>query len=602
MPRISPATVEQVAAASDIVEVVTSYFPLKRAGTEFRALCPFHQEKTPSFYVSPSKQSYYCFGCGAGGSVFQFLMQIENVDFPEAVRRLARRSGIPVIEEEGGVEEEERQKRRQRLLRLHGEAAAWFHGNLLRTKAAHNARTYLSGRNLNIGVAKRWQIGYAPDSWDAFIKWAVGCGYAKEELVDSGLAKLRDENNPRSKIYDRFRDRLMFPIHNDVGEVIAFSGRVVDPETTGAKYVNSPETLLFSKGNVLFGMDKSKRAIARARSAIVLEGQLDLITAFEAGFENVVAPQGTALTDRQAALLRRFAEEVVLFFDADAAGEKAAERALEVLFAAGFLVRVGELPEGEDPDSLIRRSGAATFKNLVDQAKDFFDFEVDRNLAKAEARTTAGRVAFAHKMARLLSVVPDVVLRDTIVSRLATRLSIPRDAIDHLAKSDPPKRVQRSHGTEAGVQAPRLPRHEIAVLCQLLLTDTSTLEWLRQQPWRPILESVPGAELLISILASGVQPDVPSSLASFLATLDKEQAAALSHVLAQKPVEREVGRIFWVEFAARELRLRRRRLESVRRLAAEDSETFQNAGIELKEVLDLESGVRDISRLLSRVP
>ena len=267
MPRISPETIEQVAAASDIVEVVTSYFPLKRAGTEFRALCPFHQEKTPSFYVSPSKQSYYCFGCGAGGSVFQFLMQIENVDFPEAVRRLARRSGIPVIEEEGGVEEEERQKRRQRLLRLHGEAAAWFHGNLLRTKSAHNARTYLSGRNLNIGVAKRWQIGYAPDSWDAFIKWAVERGYTKEELVDSGLVKLRDENNPRSKIYDRFRDRLMFPIHNDVGEVIAFSGRVVDPETTGAKCVNSPETFLFSKGNVLFGMDKSKRAIARARES-----------------------------------------------------------------------------------------------------------------------------------------------------------------------------------------------------------------------------------------------------------------------------------------------------------------------------------------------
>ena len=602
MPRISPETVEQVAAASDIVEVVTSYFPLKRAGTEFRALCPFHQEKTPSFYVSPSKQSYYCFGCGAGGSVFQFLMQIENVDFPEAVRRLARRAGIPVIEEEGGPEEEERQKRRQRLLRLHGEAAAWFHGNLLRTKAAHNARTYLSGRNLNIDVAKRWQIGYAPDSWDALINWAVGCGYTKEEIVDSGLVKLRDENNPRSKIYDRFRDRLMFPIHNDVGEVIAFSGRVVDPQTNGAKYVNSPETLLFSKGSVLFGMDKSKRAIARARGAIVLEGQLDLITAFEAGFENVVAPQGTALTDRQAALLRRFAEEVVLFFDADAAGEKAAERALEVLFAAGFLVRVGELPEGEDPDSLIRRSGAATFKNLVDQAKDFFDFEVDRNLAKAEARTTAGRVAFAHKMARLLSVVPDVVLRDTIVSRLATRLSIPRDAIDHLAKADPPKRVQRSHGTEAGVQAPRLPRHEIAILCQLLLTDASTLEWLRQQPWRPILESLPGAELLISILASGVQPDLPSSLAGFLAILDKEHAAALSYVLAQKPIEREVGRIFWAEFAARELRRRRRQLESVRRLADDDSETFQNAGIELKEVLDLESGITDILRLLSRVP
>jgi DNA primase len=602
MPRISSETVEQVAATSDIVEVVSAYFPLKRAGTEFRALCPFHQEKTPSFYVSPSKQSYYCFGCGAGGSVFQFLMQIENVDFPEAVRRLARRAGIAVLEEEGGAEEEERQKRRKRLLRLHCEAAAWFHGNLLRTKAAHGARTYLSGRNLNIEVAKRWQIGYAPDSWDVFIKWAMGSGYTKEELVDSGLVKLRDETNPRSKIYDRFRDRLMFPIHNDVGEVIAFSGRVVDSEATGSKYVNSPETLLFSKGSVLFGMDKSKRAIARTRAAIVLEGQLDLITAFEAGFHNVVAPQGTSLTDRQAGLLRRFAEEVVLFFDADTAGEKAAERALEVLFAAGFLVRVGQLPEGEDPDSLIRRSGATAFGNLVDQAKDFFDFEVDRNLAKAEARTTAGRVAFAHKIARLLNVVPDVVLRDTMVSRLATRLSISRDAINHLAKTDPPKRVQRSSGTEAGTQALPLPRHEIAVLCQLLLTDAPTLEWLRQQPWRPILEHVPGAELLIAILVSGVQPDLSSSLASFLATLEKEHAAALSHVLAQKPIEREVGRIFWAEFAARELRRRRQQLESVRRLSPEGSESFQRAGTELKEVLDLESCITDILRLLSRVP
>jgi DNA primase len=602
MSRISPETVEQVAAASDIVQVVSAYFPLKRAGTEFRALCPFHQEKSPSFYVSPSKQSYYCFGCGAGGSVFQFLMQYENVDFPEAVRRLAIRAGIPVIEDEAGFEEEEKQRRRKRLLRLHFETTAWFQRNLLRTRAAHNARTYLTGRGLNIEVAKRWQIGYAPDSWDAFLKWATECGYTREELVNSGLVKLRDENNLRSKMYDRFRGRLMFPICNDIGEVIAFSGRILDPTAAGAKYVNSPETLLFSKGSVLFGMDKSKRAIAQARAAIVLEGQLDLITAFEAGIQNVVAPQGTSLTDRQAALLRRFADEVVLFFDADTAGEKAAERALEVLFGAGFLVRIGQLPPGEDPDSLVRRSGVAAFRSLLDQARDFFDFEVDRNLVTAEARTTAGRVAFAHKIAQFISVVPDVVLRDTIVSRLAARLSIPRDAINHLATADSTKKARRSLTTESSGQTLRLPRHEIAVLCQILLTNITTLEWLRQQPWRPILEHVPGSELLIAILASDVQPDQSSSLASFLATLDKEDAAALSHVLAQKPIDQEVGRIFWTEFAARELRRRRQQLESVRRLSAEDPETFQSAGAELKEILDLESCITDISRLFSRAP
>ena len=300
MPRIAQETVEQVAAASDIVAVISSYFPLKRAGTEFRAICPFHQEKTPSFFVNPSKQSYYCHGCGAGGAVFNFLMQYENVDFPESVRRLASRAGIAIIEDELSPEEETKQSFRKRLLRLHFEATAWFQINLLRTPAAAHARSYLKERGINIETAKRWQIGYAPNTWDSLVHWATAAGFAKEELVGSGLVKLREEENPRSRIYDRFRDRLMFPINNDHGEVVAFSGRVLDPKAKGGKYVNSPETPLFSKGNLLFGLHQSKRFIANARQAIVLEGQLDLITTFEAGIQNVVAPQGTALTDRHA--------------------------------------------------------------------------------------------------------------------------------------------------------------------------------------------------------------------------------------------------------------------------------------------------------------
>ncbi len=344
MPRIAKETIEQVAAASDIVEIIGSCFPLKRAGTEFRALCPFHQEKTPSFYVNAAKQSYYCHGCGAGGAVFQFLMQYENVDFLEAVRRLASRAGIPILEEEFSAEEEANRNLRKRLLRLHFESAAWFHQNLLRTRAADHARAYLKNRGINVDIAKRWQIGYAPKTWKSLIAWAEEAGFNRNELIEGGLVKLKEEGNRNSQIYDRFRDRLIFPICNDIGEVVAFSGRILDPAAKGGKYVNSPETPLFTKGNVLFGLHQSKRYIANAREVIVLEGQIDLIMSFEAGIQNVVAPQGTSLTERHAALLRRFADEVVLFFDADAAGQKAGERALEILFGAGLQVKLGELP------------------------------------------------------------------------------------------------------------------------------------------------------------------------------------------------------------------------------------------------------------------
>src|SRR5439155_15176354 len=292
-------TIEQIAAANDIVEVIGSYFPLKRAGANFKALCPFHQEETPSFTVSPQRQTFHCFGCGVGGSVFRFVMDYEHVDFPSAVRKLAARVGITLIEERGPSGAEDRQhEARRTLLQLQGEAAAWFHENLIRKEFAEPARKYLKERGITAEIAKRWQLGYAPDEWDAFGSWGRGQGYDARELVASGLIKTKDDDqtsnlNPRSS-YDRFRGRIMFPICNDVGEVIAFSGRLLKEEEGAAKYLNSPETPLFRKGNVLFGLHKSKRAVIEANCAIVCEGQLDLISLFEAGIMNVVAPQGTA--------------------------------------------------------------------------------------------------------------------------------------------------------------------------------------------------------------------------------------------------------------------------------------------------------------------
>jgi DNA primase len=590
MARISPETIEQVTAALNIVDVVSSYFPLRRAGTEFRALCPFHQEKTPSFYVNPDKQTFYCFGCQRGGSIIQFVEEYEHVDFPEAIRRLAARAGIAIQQEEFSAEEEEKQNVRKRLLRLHFEAANWFHRNLLRTRAAEAARDYLKNRGLNIDIAKRWQIGYAPHSWTALAEWAQASGFSREDLILSGLVKAQNENSERSKCYDRFRHRLMFPITNDLGEVIGFSGRQIDPQATGGKYVNSPESPLFSKGNVLFGLAKSKRAIARARQAIVLEGQIDLITSFEAGIENVVAPQGTALTERHAGLLKRFAEEVVLFFDADAAGERAAERALEILYGVGLQVKIGVLPPGEDPDSLIRRGGVDQFRVLIAEAKDFFDFEIERSLGPDQNDpAVARRVALARRVAQFAGLVPDPVVRETMMNRLASRLRLPRESLDRVASNVRRNQPARDSDVDLATDKVAAPIGVIGLLCHAVLTDQKLLQWIREQPWLAILEPVSGTELLQKILGSRVQAEAPNSLATFLADLEKAEVAALSQVLKRRPTAESICAEYWTNLALSLLRARRQHLLSAFRLNERvDSKDLQKS-VEMKELDDLES-------------
>src|ERR1700737_3965554 len=381
MPSIPAETIEQIGAANDVVEVIGAYFPLKRAGTNFKALCPFHQEKTPSFTVSPQRQTFHCFGCGVGGSVFRFVMEYEHVDFPASVRKLAARVGIPVVEERGAAAEDQQHEERRTLLKLHAETAEWFHENLLKKEFAQPAREYLKQRGVDRQGAKSWQLGFAPDAWDTFLKWALDRGYSRSQLLQSGLVKPRDENRAEGEVYDRFRGRIMFPICNDVGEVIAFSGRLLQSEVEAAKYLNSPETPLFRKGNVLFGLHKTKRGLIEANCAIVCEGQLDLIALFEAGITNVVAPQGTAFTEGQARILKRFVDEVVLCFDADAAGQKAAERSLDALLQNNLIVRIVDMPPGQDPDSLIRRDGKEEFEKRVAAARDFFDYWIEREVA-----------------------------------------------------------------------------------------------------------------------------------------------------------------------------------------------------------------------------
>ncbi|MEP6821742.1 MAG: DNA primase, partial [Chthoniobacterales bacterium] len=579
-------TIEQIAAANDIVEVIGSYFPLKRAGSTFKALCPFHQEKSPSFTVNPSRQIFKCFGCGAGGSVFRFLELYEHLNFPEAVKKLATRAGIPIIEERSADGSDDRQyETRRTLLQLHAEAAEWFHENLLKREWAKPARDYLKERGIDRDVAANWQIGFAPDSWDALLNWARERGYRRMEIAQSGLVKPRDEDRPDGEVYDRFRGRIMFPICNDTGEVIAFSGRTLGSDSETAKYLNSPETPLFRKGNVLFGLHKTKRAIIEAKSAIVCEGQLDLITLFEAGITNVVAPQGTAFTEQQARTLSRFVEEVVLCFDADAAGQKAAERSLEALLQNNLMVRIAEMPSGDDPDSIVRRDGKEAFEHRILEARDFFDYWIEREANAADLTTMGSKMQLARKMAETVARVHDPIMRSEVASRVATRIGVAARDFEALLKK--PARSFSPEVRDAPVVVAAPPRHDVSMLCLLALRDTEARTALLNEDWREVLSQTPDAEMLLRILEGDLRPDDPASVNRFMSQLAPGEEALVSSWLMQKmPANAEaVARGWWAGLKQavirRQLQIAEGRL-SIPQLSAGEMTRLQKQVVDLK--------------------
>ena len=590
MGTIPTENIEQIAAANDIVEVIGSYFPLKRAGSSYKALCPFHQEKTPSFNVSQQRQSFHCFGCGAGGSVFRFVMDYEHLDFPSAVKKLAARAGIPVIEERGSGGDEDRQhESRRTLLQLHAEAAEWFHENLLKRDWATPAREYLKKRGIDRGVAGNWQIGFAPESWDAFLNWAKDRGYRRPDIAQSGLVKPRDEEHPDGEVYDRFRGRIMFPICNDLGEVIAFSGRVLMDESGTAKYLNSPETPLFRKGHVLFGLHKTKRPLIEANSAIVCEGQLDLITLYEAGIENVVAPQGTAFTEQQARILKRFVNEVVLCFDADAAGQKAAERSLESLLQHDLVVRIAEMPAGEDPDSIVRREGKAEFEKRIGNARDFFEYWIEREAATSDLGSVGAKMQLARKLAETVARVHDPIMRGEVASKVSARLGVPsRDFESLLAR---PARARVPGGVEGPARPAPAPRHDVAMLCLLALRDPAAREFLVSENWRAVLAQTPDAEMLVRILESALRPEDAASINVFMAGLPPEDEALVSSWLLQKmpPNGAAVAKDWWrgLQQAAirRQLQIAEGRMK-IPQSSAGELTSLQKEVVDLKRQLD----------------
>ncbi|HCE44833.1 MAG TPA: DNA primase [Lentisphaeria bacterium] len=431
MERFIPDDIiNEIRSRCDIVDIIQAYIPLKRSGGRFRALCPFHGEKTPSFFVNQDRQSYHCFGCQKGGDVFRFVMDKEGVDFPNAAHILASRCGVVIPEKQhgaghGGKSSDETGRQREKLYKIHEELASWYSG-LLNERPNSRVAEYVRMRGIPGESLSKFRLGSAPDSWDEALKLLGGKGYSTEDIVLAGIAVRNEEN---SRIYDRFRNRLVFPIWDEQGRVVGFSARTVEKESEGAKYVNSPETPIFKKSRILYALHLAREAIREKGYAILCEGQLDVIAMHSAGFNNAVAPQGTAFTEEQGRILRRYAEKAFLCFDADEAGMKASLRVLEILLPLGFEVRIISFPSGKDPDEYLKTSGPGALKLSVEAAVSFFDHVLNKAVREFDQTSPFGKNKIVSEVLYYISKIESSVVRSTYASELAESMKLSENIV-----------------------------------------------------------------------------------------------------------------------------------------------------------------------------
>jgi DNA primase len=410
---------DDIKAAADIVEVVSGYVKLKRSGSNWQGLCPFHNEKSPSFNVNPSLGIFKCFGCGESGDVFSFLMKIDGLSFPEAMKVLAERYHI-TIPEKSDVPDEA--KSREALL-TEGAfmalafAGKYYHAQLADSPEAESARAYLKKRGFTGETVRKYGIGYAPDRMDALIRAAADASVSEEYLAEAGLVK-QDENGTR--VWDTFRGRLLFPIFNPAGKVTGFGGRILSEAKKAPKYINSPQSRVYNKSEALYGIHVAKGEIRKAKEAILVEGYTDVLQLHQAGIRNAVATSGTALTAEQLRLLHRYGEALLMIFDADNAGQNAMDRGLDLALAEGLGVRVLHLPDGEDPDSFVRQFGGEAFRNIVrKEAVDFMRFLIVKARQAGEWADPQARRAVISRILRSISKMPDAITRETYVQQLS---------------------------------------------------------------------------------------------------------------------------------------------------------------------------------------
>lgn len=403
--------IEEVRIANDITDVISEYISLRPRGRNYFGLCPFHNEKTPSFSVDPQKQLYHCFGCGEGGNVFNFIMAQERLDFVDSVKFLAERKGIPLPGTLNSVQDEEAKRQRQVLYNINRTAAMYYHHNLLSSEG-RSALEYLQSRGIDNKTIRTFGLGYSPDSWNSTMNYLLDQGFDERLLIQTGLVVEKDKST-----YDRFRNRVMFPIIDYRDRVVGFGGRVMDDSVP--KYLNSSESPIFNKSSVLFGLNLAKKQ-RPIDNLIIVEGYLDVITLYEFGFRNAVASLGTALTHEQAKLLRRYTPNIYIAYDGDIAGQKATARGLDILKDAGCNVRVIMLPKGMDPDDILRKQGIEYFKKLINNAVSLTDFKLEMLRSEYDLNNQEEKVEFATKAAEILIGLENPLERDIYIQKLNT--------------------------------------------------------------------------------------------------------------------------------------------------------------------------------------
>lgn len=535
MAQIPKDSVEKVLEATDIVDLIGSYIQVKKAGSQFRANCPFHNEKTPSFYITPSSQRFHCFGCGKGGDAIAFVRDHENLPFVDAVRKLASRAGIHIIEEASDPNAEQAGRSRGRLMDIHRDAAAFFHEQLMKNPAAQHARDYMKSRGFGSVMAANWTVGWMPDQPKVFLDWARAKKFTGRELVDCGLTSLREENNPQSGLYVRFQDRLMFPVRNEIGDVIAFVGRQLRENKNSGKYINSPETAIFKKSKVFFGLDRAKKPILHEKAALLCEGQLDTICCHEHGITHAIATSGTACTQQHAKILRRYTSNVLICFDADQAGLTATEKAFRELAPEGLAVRVVEMPAGDDPDSYLKAHGEAAFRKLLANAKEFFDFKLERGKAIGLFNSAAERSAALSDCAEMLSLMSDFAARENQINIVATHLQTSTVALrEAVAKAKlKPKKNYAEAADPADVSQriePTRLHRIVAFLCHLALTSGPAQRFLAEQ-FETLHEAnrwLEGIPLLETILGAAPDPASNAAVNAFLGSLSEPDRFSLA--------------------------------------------------------------------------
>ncbi len=414
-----PAFLDELSARNPIEDVVGQYVSLKRSGSNLFGLCPFHGEKTASFSVAPDKGIYYCFGCHKGGNAVNFMMEVEGLSYPDAIRALAKRAGMEVPEDE---QYQSRYRQQERLWALHKEAARFFHSQLYAPVGAE-ALKYAQDRGMPKSTLTTFGIGYAPDSWTALVDHLRGKGYTDQELRDSGLVTVSRKNG---NLFDRFRDRLMFPIIDVRGYVIGFGGRIMKNDPNAAKYLNSPETMIFNKRKNLFALNIAKKS--KLGYLILVEGYMDAIALHQYGFDCAVASLGTALTEDGAALLTRYTEQVVLIYDGDNAGQNATRRAIPILEKAGLQVKVLQMRDAKDPDEFLKKFGADRFRLLLEESSNRVEYQLNAILKKYDLREDDQRVKYLQEAAELICTLPGAVQREVYGSRVAQNARISQDA------------------------------------------------------------------------------------------------------------------------------------------------------------------------------